>query len=176
MRRPASVEVYIRSFPAPARRLLRQLRAAIRRAAPLATEKISYGIPTFVQGGNLVHYAAYPSHVALYGATRAHAALAPRVAKYQTGKGTLRFALDRPLPLGLVRDVVACEVSGRPPSPPTAKRASTRSRSRPGSRTKSSTSASLRRIRGGAARPQSTEGRNPTNPARRRGHEPKSLY
>ena len=105
-----SIDQYIRSFPAPTRKLLKELRAVIREAAPDASEKISYGMPTFSQNGNLVHFAAYQSHIGLYGASSAHRALESRLAKYKTGKGTLRFPLDQPVPLGLVRQLVKLAV------------------------------------------------------------------
>jgi uncharacterized protein YdhG (YjbR/CyaY superfamily) len=105
-----SIEQYIRSFPAPTRRLLKDLRAVIREAAPDAREKISYGMPSFSQNGNLVGFAAYENHIGFYGASSAHRALASKVAKYKTGKGTLRFPLDQPIPAKLVRQIVKLAV------------------------------------------------------------------
>jgi len=105
-----SIDQYIRSFPAPTRRILNGLRAVIRKAAPDATEKISYGIPTFSQNGNLVHFAAYENHIGLYGASSTLRALETRLVKYKTGKGTLRFPIDQPIPVGLVRQIVKLRV------------------------------------------------------------------
>jgi uncharacterized protein YdhG (YjbR/CyaY superfamily) len=61
MSRPKAkdVDAYIAEHPGNVRGLLNEVRAAIRRAAPDASEAIKYGIPTFVQGGTLVHYAAF---------------------------------------------------------------------------------------------------------------------
>jgi uncharacterized protein YdhG (YjbR/CyaY superfamily) len=106
MKTYASTEEHIRSFPASTRKVLKELRAAIHKAAPLASEKISYGIPTLFQNGNLVHYAAFENHIGLYGAPREPRTLDHKLQKYRTGKGTLRFALDQPLPLELVREIV----------------------------------------------------------------------
>jgi uncharacterized protein YdhG (YjbR/CyaY superfamily) len=61
-----SIDRYIRSFPAPTRKLLRELRAVIRGAARDARERISYGIPTFSRNRNLVHFAAYDNHIRAY--------------------------------------------------------------------------------------------------------------
>jgi uncharacterized protein YdhG (YjbR/CyaY superfamily) len=102
----ATIDEYIRSFPAPTRKILNGLRAVMRKAAPHASEKISYGIPTLFQNGNLVHYAAYAKHIGLYGAPHAPKAFARRLEKYRTGKGTLQFPIDQPIPLELVRQIV----------------------------------------------------------------------
>lgn len=110
MKTYTSVDQYIGSFPAPTRRILKELRAVMRKAAPNASEKISYGIPTLFQDGNLVHYAAYESHIGLYGAPYAPKAFASRLQKYRTGKGTLRFPIDRPIPMELVRRIVELRV------------------------------------------------------------------
>ena len=111
MKAYASIDEYIRSFPAPTRKILKELRAAMRQAAPNASEKISYGIPTLFQGRNLVHYAAYESHIGLYGAPRSPRALDRKLTKYRTGKGTLRFPIDQPIPLDLVRVIVKRRVA-----------------------------------------------------------------
>jgi uncharacterized protein YdhG (YjbR/CyaY superfamily) len=101
-----SIDQYIRSFPAPTRKILKELRAVIKKAAPHASEKISYGIPTLYQNGNLVHYAAYGNHIGLYGAPRSPRSLDHKLQEYRTGKGTLRFPIDQPIPLDLVRQIV----------------------------------------------------------------------
>jgi uncharacterized protein YdhG (YjbR/CyaY superfamily) len=106
----ASIDQYIRSFPAPIRQLLNELRAVIREAAPDASEKISYGIPTFSRNRNLVHFAAYVNHIGLYGAASALRALESKLVKYRTGKGTLRFPIDQPIPVELVRRIVKLAV------------------------------------------------------------------
>ncbi len=110
MKAYTSVDEYIRSFPAPTRKILKELRAVMRSAAPHASEKISYGIPTLHQNGNLVHYAACERHIGLYGAPRSPKALDLELEKYRTGKGTLQFPIDRPIPLELVRQIVEARV------------------------------------------------------------------
>jgi uncharacterized protein YdhG (YjbR/CyaY superfamily) len=106
----SSIDQYILSFPAPTRKILKQLRAVMRRAAPQASEKISYGIPTLHHNGNLVHYAAYQNHIGLYGAPRSPQAFDRKLQKYRTGKGTLRFPIDQPIPFELVRQIVELRV------------------------------------------------------------------
>jgi uncharacterized protein YdhG (YjbR/CyaY superfamily) len=60
------IDSYIAGFPEDIRNLQTELRAVIKQAAPEATEKISYSMPTFYQHGNLVHFAAYKNHVGFY--------------------------------------------------------------------------------------------------------------
>jgi uncharacterized protein YdhG (YjbR/CyaY superfamily) len=104
------VREYFAATPAAARRRLAELRTIIAAAAPGATEGFGYEIPGFKQGGKvLVYYAAFKQHVSIYPISRSfEQANAALLAKYSTsGRGTLRFPLDRPVPKGLVRRVVA---------------------------------------------------------------------
>ena len=62
----ASIDQYIRGFPEDVQITLSELRSSIRLAAPEATEKISYRMPTFYFNGNLVHFAAFAHHIGFY--------------------------------------------------------------------------------------------------------------
>lgn len=104
------IDKYISGFPKDTQKLLAQIRAAIRKAAPDAEEKISYGIPAFALKGNLVHYAAYKNHIGLYPAPRGVEAFKKELANYKGGKGTLQFPIDKPLPLNLISKIVKFRV------------------------------------------------------------------
>ena len=105
---PTSVEDYLAALPAEQRAALEKLRKTIRSAAPEATETISYQMPTFKDRGRvLVHYAAFKDHCSLFPASiGVMEALGEELKPYFSGKGTLRFTADKPLPAALVKKIV----------------------------------------------------------------------
>lgn len=110
MKKEASVADYIARLPKLQQSLLKKMRATIRKAAPKATEKMAYGIPTFHQERNLVHYAAYAHHIGFYPGSAAMQVFKKEFSKYKSAKGSVQFPLDEPLPLALVTKVVKFRV------------------------------------------------------------------
>ncbi len=108
MRKPTSVEEYLSWQSDEQRAALEGLRAAIRAAAPGATEGISYSMAAFKVGGRgLVCYAAFKDHYSLFPMSKqAVADHADALGEHVTGKGTIRFSYDERLPVGLVKKVV----------------------------------------------------------------------
>lgn len=104
------IDTYISTFPAHIRETLEYLRQAIREAAPEARETINYGIPTFTLQGNLVHFAAYKNHFGFYPAPSGIEAFKEQLSGYETAKGTVKFALDLPLPFDLITQIVRFRV------------------------------------------------------------------
>lgn len=103
---------HINSFPKERRGLLEKLRKTIREAAPDATETIGYGIPTFkLNGKNLVHFAGFKNHIGFFPDPRGIEAFEKDLAKYRTGKGTLQFPYDKPVPWDLVTKIVKFRVN-----------------------------------------------------------------
>jgi uncharacterized protein YdhG (YjbR/CyaY superfamily) len=108
------VRSYLAALPADTRRHLQKLRAAIRAAAPGAVESWGYGMPAFrLQGKPFVWYAAWKHHSSLYPLSQATArSLATELEGYETtGKGTIRFRLDTPLPTALVGRLVKARIA-----------------------------------------------------------------
>ena len=98
---------YIAGFPPEVQKILKKIRLTIRKAAPGAEEKISYGIPTFtLKGQYLIYFAGYQKHVSLYPAPRGAEKFKKELAGYAGGKGTVRFPLDQPIPFDLITKIV----------------------------------------------------------------------
>jgi uncharacterized protein YdhG (YjbR/CyaY superfamily) len=106
------VDEYISSFPRTVQQALGRMRRAVLKAVPDADQVIAYGIPTFkLAGRNIVHIAGWETHVGLYPSPSGIDAFAERTAIYQSGKGTLRFPLDEPLPVALITEITAFRVT-----------------------------------------------------------------
>ncbi|NIG53404.1 DUF1801 domain-containing protein [Chitinophaga sp. Cy-1792] len=99
---PANIDAYIAAFPAEVKDMLEKIRAIIRKAAPLAFETISYGIPTFDLNGHLVHFAGYKSHIGFYPGAGAMEHFEKELTHYKTSKGTVQLPLNEPLPAALI--------------------------------------------------------------------------
>ncbi|MDR0474705.1 MAG: DUF1801 domain-containing protein [Treponema sp.] len=101
-----NIDEYIVQFPPEIQRGLVELREFIKAEAPDAMEKISYGIPTFYLNGNLVHFAAFKDHYGFFPSPSGIDKFEKELAPYRSGKGTLRFPLDKPLPWKIIKKVI----------------------------------------------------------------------
>ena len=115
MTKTTTVADYIAETPPVTRRALKQLRTAIKAAAPGITERISYRIPTFeLDGRYLLYIAAFKEHVSVYPVTSGMLArYSKAIVPYRAGKGTLRFPLDAPVPTDLVAKLAKVRVRER---------------------------------------------------------------
>ena len=109
--KPKNIDEYIATFPEDVQVMLAELRATIQATAPAAEEKISYQMPTFALNGNLVHFAAFKNHIGLYPAPTGMEAFQEELSVYKTGKGSVQFPIDQPLPLDLIRKIVQYRVA-----------------------------------------------------------------
>jgi uncharacterized protein YdhG (YjbR/CyaY superfamily) len=110
MKKPKDIDEYISRFPIEIQEVLQQLRATIKKAAPLAEEVISYGMPAFKLNGMLVWFAAHSKHIGLYPRVSAMEAFKKELSIYKGAKGSVQFPIDKPLPLGIVRKIVKFRV------------------------------------------------------------------
>ena len=106
-----SIDEYIAAFPEEIQKILEELRATIKAAAPEAQEKISYQMPAFALKGNLVYFAAYKNHIGFYPTASGIQAFKKELSVYEGAKGTVRFPIDKPLPLDLIRKIVKFRVA-----------------------------------------------------------------
>lgn len=107
---PKDIDEYIASFPEEVQVILEKVRMTIRKAAPGAAEAIKYQIPTFILNGNLVHFAAFPKHIGFYPTPTGIEQFKDELSAYEGAKGSVRFPLDRPMPLDLIRRIVEFRV------------------------------------------------------------------
>jgi uncharacterized protein YdhG (YjbR/CyaY superfamily) len=101
-RQPTTIDEYIAAYPPEIQTRLRAMRETIRAAAPDASEKISYGMPTFYFEGNLVYFGVAKNHIGFYPTPNGIEAFQEELAPYKGGKGSAQFPHDQPLPLDLV--------------------------------------------------------------------------
>jgi uncharacterized protein YdhG (YjbR/CyaY superfamily) len=109
--KPESIDAYIAASPPEKRAVLERIRETARVAAPDAKEVISYRMPTLMQNGVLVHFAAFKNHIGLYPPIRGDVSLEEAIAPYVGEKGNLRFPLDQPIPYDLIERIVKFKVA-----------------------------------------------------------------
>jgi uncharacterized protein YdhG (YjbR/CyaY superfamily) len=106
-----TIDEYIQSFPEDIQILLGKMRQTIRMAAPEAVESISYGMPAFkLNGKYLVFFAAFKNHIGFYPLPSGTEEFKKELSAYKTGKGSIQFPLDKPIPLDLVKNIVIFRV------------------------------------------------------------------
>jgi uncharacterized protein YdhG (YjbR/CyaY superfamily) len=110
---PASVDDYIAAFPDAVQTVLQEMRRAVQRAAPTATESISYGMPTVSAENTRVHFAGWKQHVALYAIPVLDGEVESELLRYRGDKGTLKFPLAEPVPYDLIERAVAATLEKR---------------------------------------------------------------
>ena len=108
-----TVDEYIAPFPPKVRRILKKIRATIRKAAPDAEETISYRIPAYKHKKKvLIYFAAFKNHIGIFPPVKGDAKLKKAVAPYAGPKGNLKFPLDEPVPYELIERIVRSRTGG----------------------------------------------------------------
>lgn len=108
--RPQTITAYINAAPKESRPKLREMRACIRKLAPGSTETLKYGMPAFCYRRILVIFGAFKHHIGFYPTAAAMKPFANDLAKFVTARGSIQFPLAQPLPLPLIRKIVALRV------------------------------------------------------------------
>ncbi|HET9431023.1 MAG TPA: DUF1801 domain-containing protein [Chitinophagaceae bacterium] len=105
--KPTTVAEYINNAPREAQVKLREIRAILKKVAPKAKEKLKWGSPVLEEKRILFAYTAFKSHLNFM---PTHSSLKPfekELANYTTGKDTIQFPYDKPLPKALIRRIAA---------------------------------------------------------------------
>ena len=110
-----TIDEYISTFPEDIQNVLEKVRQAIHKAAPEATEAISYGIPTFnLNGKHLVFFAGWKHHISLHPLPAGDEAFQQEISHYKRARGTIQFPLDKPIPYDLVEKIVTFLMMEKP--------------------------------------------------------------
>ena len=107
MAKPKDTDEYIASFPADIQPLLELMRATIKEAAPDAEEVISYSLPAYKYNGMLAWFGAHTHHVGFYPRASGIAAFKQELSMYKNAKGSVQFPFDQPLPVELIKRIIA---------------------------------------------------------------------
>lgn len=106
MKSVSDVEKYIENAPKEIQSKLKELRAAIKDAAPTAEELISYGMPYYAYKGRLVYFSVFKKHIGLYMPGTVIEAHKSQLKEYYATKAALHFPLDQQLPIALIKQLV----------------------------------------------------------------------
>jgi len=104
------INEFIAGYPEDVQKILKKIRATIRKAAPQAEETINYGIPTFTLNGNLVHFSAFKKHIGFYPTPSGIEKFKKELSVYEGAKGSVKFPLDKPIPYDLITKIVKFRV------------------------------------------------------------------
>ncbi len=105
--RPKTITAYINAAPKEAQKMLRELRAILKKVAPNAKETLKWGSPVFEEKRILFSFTAFRSHLNFMPTHPAMVPFKKELANYVTGKDTIQFPYDKPLPKTLIRRIAA---------------------------------------------------------------------
>lgn len=101
-----NIDDYIAGFPVDVQNILQQIRTTIKQAVPDAEETISYAMPAFKYNGILAYFAAFRNHIGFYALPSGNEAFKKELQHYKTGKGSIQFPLNKPIPIDLITRIV----------------------------------------------------------------------
>ncbi|MBR3741417.1 MAG: DUF1801 domain-containing protein [Clostridia bacterium] len=100
--KPQTIDEYIALQEEAVQPRLRKIRAILRAAIPEAEERISWSMPTYWKGRNIIHFAAAKKHIGLYPGDEAMGVFSDELKDYDVSKGTIRLPHNRELPVKLI--------------------------------------------------------------------------
>ena len=103
--KPQSIDEYIAAQDEGIQPMLMEIRTILKSALPEAEERISWSMPTYWKGRNIIHFAASKSHLGIYPGEEAIVAFADELSEYSVSKGTIRVPYDKPLPAELIEKI-----------------------------------------------------------------------
>ena len=106
-RKPTTVDEYIEVAPKKAQEKLHEMRALLKKVAPKARETLKWGSPVFEEERILFSYSAHKSHLNFTPTGPAMEPFQKELSKFKTGKDTIQFPYDKPLPKVLIRKIAA---------------------------------------------------------------------
>ncbi|MDT2831103.1 DUF1801 domain-containing protein [Vagococcus carniphilus] len=99
------IDAYIAECPVERQEILTQLKQVIKDVLPESEEKIKYGIPTFYQNENIVHFSNAKNHIGFYPTPSAINHFETQLTPYKTSKGAIQFPAEKELPFELIREI-----------------------------------------------------------------------
>lgn len=112
MKKPDSIKSFIASEEPEIRAELKKLYAIIKKAAPKASEKLAWGMPTFYQEGNLIHFCSFQKHMSIFPGSEAMRIFKPQMKGFVTSKGTLQIPYGAKIPAALITKIVKHNLKG----------------------------------------------------------------
>ena len=106
-----TIDRYIAEQTAEVQPILQKIYEVIRAAAPESTEKMSWQMPTFRQGENLVHFAAFKNHISIFPGAEVSTVFADKLIEYKVAKGTIQFPYNKPIPYEIIDEITRWRVS-----------------------------------------------------------------
>jgi uncharacterized protein YdhG (YjbR/CyaY superfamily) len=103
---PQTVDEYISEYPEEVQKRLRDIRKAVKKAAPQAVEKVGYGMPAYTFKGMLLYFAAHTNHIGFYPGPSAIEVFKKELEDYETSRGTIQFPHNKIIPLRLIAEIV----------------------------------------------------------------------
>lgn len=100
------IEEYIKNLPEDQKKISTEMYLLIKELLPEAEEKMAYGMPTFFQNENVVHFAPAKKHMGFYPTPSAVSAFADKLTDYKTSKGAVQFPYSQELPKKLITEMV----------------------------------------------------------------------